>query len=100
MARANVKHGLTLGGVGPDLPNPGRNRMWRVEVIKNVDRNPIKVTLMERVLDGSLLYTPLAHRRTVAVPAKVVSTCDAILEDVSEYASIVGDYANEKRDAE
>lgn len=92
MARANFKHGLALGGIGPDLPHPGVNRMWRVEIVKNVERNPIKVTLMEHVIDGSNFYTPLHYRRTTAEPTKVLGACEAILGDVADYETLTGDY--------
>ena len=86
---------LTLGGIGPDLPDPGKDRFWKIELVRNVDRNPIKVILMERITPGSKLGTALIHRRTVAVPRKVIETAEALLTDASEYASIVGTYAKD-----
>lgn len=86
---------LTLGGIGPDLPDPGKDRFWRIELVKGVDRNPIKVTLMEVHRPGGKLFSPLAHARTNAIPAKVYETAETILSNVSDYATIIGDYSKE-----
>lgn len=86
---------LILGGIGPELPDPGTDRFWKIELVRNVDRNPIKVVLMERIVPGSKLGTALIHRRTVAVPRKIVETAESLLTDAGEYASIIGTYSKE-----
>jgi len=86
---------LILGGIGPELPDPGTDRFWKIELVRNVDRNPIKVTLMENIVPGGKLGTALIHRRTVAVPRKIVETAESMLADAGEYATLVGTYGKE-----
>ncbi len=54
---------LILGGIGPELPDPGAGRFWKIELVRNVDRNPIKVILMERIVPGSKLGTACFRNR-------------------------------------
>ena len=90
--RGPKREGLTLGGIGPDLPAPGKDRFWRIELVKGVDRNPIKVSLMEAITPSGNLHSVLVHGRTVAIPDKVFKLCEELLTSASEYKTIVGDY--------
>lgn len=76
-----------------DLPNPGKGRFWRVELVKNVQKNPIKITLMEELVEGRRgMASPLAFERTVAVPSKIKEAAEIVLVAAGDYKSVIGDY--------
>ncbi len=73
--------------------NPGPGRWWKVELVKNVVKDPIRVTLMESAVEGRRAFsTPLAQARTIAVPSKIAEAADGILASVGGYLSVVGEY--------
>jgi len=75
------------------LPDPGAGRWWKVELVKNVQKNPIKITLMEEAVAGRrALSTALAFGRTIAAPSKVAEAADMVLAQVGEYAKVIGEY--------
>lgn len=73
--------------------NPGPGRWWKVELVKNAAKDPIRVTLMEEVVPGRRAFsTPLGYRRTIATPSKVAEAADEVLAAVGGYLAVVGEY--------
>lgn len=71
----------------------GEGRWWKVELIRNVATKPIRVTLMEQ--DGAVtrfVSTPLHHKRTTATPEAVSETAKLILQEVGNFADVVGEF--------
>lgn len=75
------------------LPSPGKGRWWKVELVRNIQRNPIKITLMEEVVPGRrALSTPLGFERTIATPKKVAEAAELVLAKVGDYEKVIGEY--------
>lgn len=76
-----------------NLPSPGKGRFWRVELVKNVQKNPIKITLMEELVEGRRgMASPIAFERTIAVPGKIAEAAEIVLVAAGDYAKVIGDY--------
>lgn len=74
------------------MPHPGAGRWWKVELMRNAARTPIKVTLMEEVVDGRrAISSALMYKRTVATPEEVSETARKLLEEVGAYESLIGE---------
>lgn len=75
------------------MPEPGKGRWWKVELVKNASTKPIKVTLMESQVEGrTALSTAIGHTRTIATPAAVEAAADLVLVMVGDYADVIGNY--------
>ena len=73
--------------------DPGSWRWWKVELVKNVSKNPIKVTLMQSQVEGRIaLSERLCYVRTIATPEKVREAAQEILGMVGDYAKVTGSY--------
>lgn len=73
--------------------DPGPGRFWRVELVKNAAKDPIKVSLMKSLVDGRRAFAePLAYTRTIATSEMVAEAADKVLVMVGGYESVVGDY--------
>ena len=76
-----------------ETADPGPGRFWRVELIKNVSREPIKVTLMQSIVEGRRAFSePLGFARTIATSAAVAEAADKVLVMVGKYEAVVGEY--------
>lgn len=76
--------------------DPGVDRWWKVELVKNVSTKPIKVTLMQCVVPGRrALSEPIGFTRTIASPEKIREAADLVLAMVGEYESVIGEYPAE-----
>jgi hypothetical protein len=76
--------------------DPGPDRWWRVELLKNVALKPIKVSLMQGQVPGRRkLSEPIGFVRTIADPAKVREAAELVLSQVGDYLKVVGDYPME-----
>jgi hypothetical protein len=72
---------------------PGKGRWWKVELVKNATKDPIKVTLMEsQVEDRIALSSALMSARCIATPNAVAEAADRVLAMVGGYAKVVGRY--------
>lgn len=77
--------------------DPGPGRFWRVELVKNAAKDPIKVSLMKSMVEGRRAFSePLAYTRTIATPEAVADAADKVLVMVGGYEDVVGDYPIEK----
>jgi hypothetical protein len=91
MAQSIIKNAVTANLLG--AVEPGEGRWWKVELIKNVSTNPIKVTLMQSQVEGrTALSEPLGFTRTIATPEKVREAAELVLVMVGGYAKVIGDY--------
>lgn len=73
--------------------DPGEGRWWKVELIKNVRTEPIKVSLMQSMIPGrTALSEPIGFTRTIATPEKVCEAADRVLVMVGDYAKVIGSY--------
>lgn len=73
--------------------DPGPRRWWRVSLVKNVAKDPIKVELMESQIEGkTALSEPIGFLRTIATPEKVKLAADTLLVMVGDYAKVIGNY--------
>jgi hypothetical protein len=72
----------------------GPGRYWRVELVANAAKDPIRVTLMEklRIDVGRGVSTKLAYTRTLATPAKGEEAARRLLATVGGYKDLIGEY--------
>lgn len=79
------------------LPEPGPGRWWKVELVKNVSKDPIKISLMQSQIEGrTALSESIGFLRTIATPEKVAEAADKVLVMVGDYAKVIGNYGLSK----
>lgn len=85
---SNAQTAKLLEGV-----DPGEGRWWKVELVKNVEKNPIKVILMQSQRPGrTALSEPIGFKRTIATPEAVREAADYILVQEGSYAEVIGSF--------
>jgi len=75
------------------LPAAGKDRWWKVELVKNVEKNPIKVTLFESQRSGTTaLSSALGFARCDASIERVKEAAEIVLIRVADYNKVIGEY--------
>lgn len=73
--------------------DPGPQRWWKVELVKNVSTKPIKVSLMESQVEGkTALSSPVGFLRTIAVPERIREAAEELVVMVGGYEGVIGSY--------
>lgn len=79
------------------LPKAGPGRWWKIELVKNVTKDPIKVSLMQSQVEGrTALSEALGFSRTIAVQEKVIEAAEQVIVMVGGYADVIGSYGLQK----
>lgn len=80
------------------LPYAGQGRWWKIELAANdkriyVQRRPLKVSLMEELIEGSrALSTVIGVGYAAARERDVTVVANAVLNAVGDYKEFVGEF--------
>lgn len=76
-----------------NLPDPGRGRWWKIELVLGQTGKPIKVSLMES-FTGALKKpaTVLFYMRTIANASDIKATAQKVLDAVGDYPAFIGEF--------